>query len=216
VTVTYRAGNTFKSTIHTANVSSQLTAGSYSRFTTTFTLANAPTDFAGTDCIQVSFTSSVVNTINFQNVQFESGSSATPFERRPIGTELALCQRYYQFLQTALVVPQVGAATEVILQVQPSCAMRNGNSFYSTPVGSLTVSLANADYVAGAVTGNQWTLYKPGVGYSTKTGTISWTNENSFHPMIGTVIPSSGATFGANACRLSASGTSGIYLNCEL
>jgi hypothetical protein len=95
VTVTYRAGNTFKATIHTADVSSQLTAGSYSRFTTTLTLANAPTDFAGTDCIQVSFTSSVVNTINFQNVQFESGSSATPFERRPIGMELQLCQRYY-------------------------------------------------------------------------------------------------------------------------
>jgi hypothetical protein len=28
-------------------------------------------------------------------VQLEAGSSATEFERRPIGTELALCQRYY-------------------------------------------------------------------------------------------------------------------------
>jgi hypothetical protein len=28
-------------------------------------------------------------------VQFEPGSVATPFERRPFGTELALCQRYY-------------------------------------------------------------------------------------------------------------------------
>lgn len=30
------------------------------------------------------------------DVQLELGSVATPFERRPIGTELALCQRYYQ------------------------------------------------------------------------------------------------------------------------
>lgn len=96
VTITYRAGNTFKSTIHTATVSSQLTAGAYSKFTTTFTLANAPTDFAGTDCIQVSLTSSVVNTLNIASVQLEAGPVATPFERRPIGMELALCQRYYE------------------------------------------------------------------------------------------------------------------------
>ena len=29
-------------------------------------------------------------------VQLEPGPVATPFEHRPIGTELALCQRYYQ------------------------------------------------------------------------------------------------------------------------
>ena len=29
------------------------------------------------------------------NVQIEGGSTATPFERRPVGMELSLCQRYY-------------------------------------------------------------------------------------------------------------------------
>jgi hypothetical protein len=29
-------------------------------------------------------------------VQFEIGTTATPFERRPISTELAMCQRYYE------------------------------------------------------------------------------------------------------------------------
>jgi hypothetical protein len=33
--------------------------------------------------------------IDIAQVQLEEGSSATPFEQRPIGTELALCQRYY-------------------------------------------------------------------------------------------------------------------------
>lgn len=32
----------------------------------------------------------------FTQVQIEPGAVATPFEQRPIGTELALCQRYYE------------------------------------------------------------------------------------------------------------------------
>jgi hypothetical protein len=35
-------------------------------------------------------------TFDIAQVQIEAGSVATPFERRPIGAELALCQRYYQ------------------------------------------------------------------------------------------------------------------------
>jgi hypothetical protein len=37
-------------------------------------------------------------TFAITNVQLEPGAVATPFERRPIGTELALCQRYYSIL----------------------------------------------------------------------------------------------------------------------
>jgi hypothetical protein len=35
-------------------------------------------------------------TFDIAQVQVEPGPVATPFERRPIGTELALCQRYYE------------------------------------------------------------------------------------------------------------------------
>jgi hypothetical protein len=36
------------------------------------------------------------NFIKATNIQLEAGSVATPFERRPYGLELALCQRYYE------------------------------------------------------------------------------------------------------------------------
>lgn len=39
-------------------------------------------------------------TFQITGVQLESGSVATPFENRPIGAELQLCQRYYQYRNT--------------------------------------------------------------------------------------------------------------------
>jgi hypothetical protein len=50
-------------------------------------------------------------TFEFSQCQIEAGSSATPFELRPIGTELALCQRYFQKTYNIDVAP--GTATGV-------------------------------------------------------------------------------------------------------
>jgi hypothetical protein len=54
--------------------------------------------WAGSNLLSVTGATSVIGTLNatwyITGVQLEVGSVATPFERRPYGTELALCQRY--------------------------------------------------------------------------------------------------------------------------
>jgi len=48
------------------------------------------------------------------NIQFEAATSvATPFEHRPYGTELALCQRYYQELEEGIFSGFINGTTQV-------------------------------------------------------------------------------------------------------
>ncbi len=75
--------------------------------TGTFTVSSTVTNFnaqitvpsAATTGIQIVFTIGALTaglTWTIGNVQLEKGSTATSFDYRPFGTELALCQRYYE------------------------------------------------------------------------------------------------------------------------
>jgi len=71
-------------------------------FTVTSTVTNFSTNItipaAATTGIQIVFTVGALTaglTWTVGNVQLEKGSTATSFDYRPYGTELALCQRYY-------------------------------------------------------------------------------------------------------------------------
>jgi hypothetical protein len=66
----------------------------------TYTVS-APIDTASTNNVIVFIWSDVTDTtagdfLYLAGVQLEAGSVATPFERRPYGQELLLCQRYFQ------------------------------------------------------------------------------------------------------------------------
>jgi hypothetical protein len=76
----------------------QIATGSW---TVTSSLARYTTNIvvpaAATTGIEIVFTvgAQISGTWQVGAVQLEPGKVATPFERRPVGTELALCQRYY-------------------------------------------------------------------------------------------------------------------------
>jgi len=59
-------------------------------------------------------------TFDIAQVQLEEGSVATPFEERPYGVELQLCQRYYCFLEgTTLAFMYSSGTSSIIAQELP-------------------------------------------------------------------------------------------------
>jgi hypothetical protein len=86
-------------------------------------------------------------TLDITGVQLETGSSATEFEHRQYGTELSLCQRYYQ-LGGSGASGQTDATTTVrAVGLTFPVAMR------STPSGAMaTASITTLDFGTGAVT----------------------------------------------------------------
>ncbi len=74
---------------------------SWQRFTYTVTLPNPSGSYNATyDHLYCKFSLPISDTYEFYitGVQLEIGETATPFEHRSIGDELARCQRYYQKL----------------------------------------------------------------------------------------------------------------------
>ena len=74
---------------------------------------------------------SVVVPSNATNVQLEHGPVATPFEHRPIGTELALCQRYYYVYATS----GLGDA--------PTASSQYSGGYTTAPNTSLAMAIAH-------------------------------------------------------------------------
>jgi hypothetical protein len=91
-------------------------------------------------------------------VQLEKGTVATPFERRPYGMELSLCQRYYQLLQgfaassytSTEVFGSFSFATE--MRASSTVAVTAALSITYPGVDDYTQSSASASIVASRVT----------------------------------------------------------------
>jgi len=89
------------------------------------------------------------------DVQVEEGPQATPFERRPIGLELALCQRYYFAESTfAISTGQYGTSSfKQIMRAIPTVVITPS----SGPLSGLTVGYGSLYCQASTTTGITYT-----------------------------------------------------------
>lgn len=98
----FGTGGSPSTAVFTTAASSVSITTSWQRFTYSVTLPSITGKTLGSDgndWMGLIFEMPLNATFNIDiaQVQIEAGPVATPFERRPIGTELSLCQRYYQF-----------------------------------------------------------------------------------------------------------------------
>ncbi len=87
-------------------------------------------------------------TFDIAQVQLEEGSSATPFEHRPIGMELSLCQRYYQVFTYCDFAGRGASSAVCTFGVPLANAMR------SIPTCTYTDAGGNAEVIAFGVSGH--------------------------------------------------------------
>jgi hypothetical protein len=83
------------------------------------------------------------------NVQLEKGSTATSFDYRPYGTELALCQRYYE--NSAFPATTFGQSQTVTGITTSSLSIASGRSFAVTKRAAPSVILYSRNNTANAV-----------------------------------------------------------------
>ena len=97
-------------------------------------------------------------TFDIAQVQLEQGSLATPFEHRPIGMELALCQRYYQIMMSTSInrYQTIGSCFSndwCFLRMPTVVQMRAGtniiNNSLSLSIASGTTQVTDAVFFTG-------------------------------------------------------------------
>jgi len=119
---------------------------------------------------QVNCLDTIGNIFAITGVQLEVGSVATPFEHRPFGTELALCQRYFEIQSAKTYIDYSPGGIDSLLYGSWTVEKR------ASP--TLTVSSATNvnTVVAGAVPTKSWIagLSSGGaIGYAAATITAS-------------------------------------------
>ena len=136
---------------------------SWQKFTATATSAATARQFAILFQGSLTGTAGTNDYFEVTGVQLETGSVATPFERRPYGTELMLCQRYFQPIK-AITGTSGGTTTIVNANVQYS-EMR------ATPTYAVTGALVFTDPYVASYTQSSGNVSV--AGHSTPLGALS-------------------------------------------
>ena len=113
------------------------------------TLSGTAGAWAGANYISATGATNLMATLNatfyITGVQLESGSVATPFERRPYSTELMLCQRYYQTVRACAQDNGAAANTKTYtIPVNFNVAMRAAPTVTYTAITTSNVTSRTA------------------------------------------------------------------------
>lgn len=127
------------------------TIDGFTHYSATFTVNNSvssSSDAANIVCLSVIINLPPKTNSVIVAPQFERGPVATPFEQRPIGTELILCQRYYQVIRaggkTGSSIPRPGSGHKILfMNIAPAVPVRALDQ-YTVTSGSIYYN-ANTD-----------------------------------------------------------------------
>ena len=137
LTQAFGTGGTPSSNVNTVAQSFTVTT-TMTKFVFTFNLPLITYKVLGTNKndylgVQISKHLGTSNNITITEIQLEEGSVATPFEQRPIGLELSLCQRYYElgkyklYIQDLNKYKAVAANFKVTKRVVPTVTFSGAN-----------------------------------------------------------------------------------------
>ncbi len=136
----------------------------YTHYSHTFDISQTPN--AANECLAVQLSFPLSSQTLFTGVQLEPGPVATPFEHRPIATELALCQRYYYAIETGILYTyetgagQYGRANfiadyPVTMRATPTLALTGAGYWLpmastATPTGDRSGGLTSIEGTSGS------------------------------------------------------------------
>jgi hypothetical protein len=166
---------------------------SWQRFTYTATLSNVMASLSVLLGETPVGTAGANDWFEVTGVQLEISPIATPFEFRPIGTEIALCQRYYYnhtpgtAVQRAIGIGTWYTATQmhipikfsVSMRVQPVLVMPSGTGFYISYQNGTSTSISALILEATVTTTEQAEIYGSGLSSSTIGPAMFRTNSTS-------------------------------------
>jgi hypothetical protein len=144
-------------------------------------------------------------------VQFEVGSSASGFDYRNYGTELAMCQRYFYRmygLQYNFSQVNIGAGTFTFGTRTHPTTMR------TTPTFGHNLTLAS--YVAALPTADQWATYYQNNGWPGISSGDFATVINDAGNSVYTALGGYSVTFGANTTAIRLGGNKYLEWSAEL
>ena len=118
--------------------------GTYNIYSFVVTVPSITSKVIGTSSFLELIINLPINTtfiFEIAGVQLEPGPVATPFERRPIGIELALCQRYYEVFGPMTMMFPWGSATQTV---------RSHSSFAVTKRATPTITMGSKTAGSGS------------------------------------------------------------------